>query len=112
MRIIHLETKSSQDHPSPAVAAMKKPGILSVAVLMLEARAARIKALVVDPVTSSLQAEKLEKDMESITQLVEAVKRGEDEACNNWDMEMTWIVARKAATVGENDSWMAIKYPN
>ena len=111
MRIIHLETNSSQDHPSPAVTAMKKPGILSVAVLMLETRAARIKAMIADPATLSLQAEKLEKDIESITRLVEAIKRGEDDACNNWDMEMTWIVARKAAMVKENGSWMSIKYP-
>ena len=91
---------------------MKISGILSVAVLMLEARAARIKTKLVNPATSSIQVEKLEKDTESIAQLVQAIKCGEDEACNNWDMEMTWIVARKAAIVKENDPWMAIKYPN
>ena len=110
MRITQLETISSLNHPSPAVAASKKLGILSAAVALLEASASRRKATLRNHFTSSIEAEKLVKEMESINGLIAAIKRGEDQACNNWEMEMTLIVARKAIIVTENEPWMSTKY--
>lgn len=110
MRITQLQTISSHNHLSPTVAATKKSGILSVAIVLLEASLSRKKAMAADSLTSSQEVEKLDKDVTSISELIEAIKRGEDHACNNWDMEMTWIVARKAIIVDDNGSWMSAKY--
>ena len=111
MRLTRLETISTKNHPSPAVAASKKLAVLSAAVALLEASVSRVKSMAADPLLPSLQVERLVKKTESITELVEAIKRGEDDACNNWEMEMIWIVARKAIIVNENESWMSVKYP-
>ena len=110
MRITQLETISSLNHPSPTVAASKKQGILSAAVALLEASASRRKVTLANPLTSRIEAEKLATEMESITELIAAIKRGEDHACNNWEMEMSIIVARKAIIVDENGPWMSTKY--
>ena len=44
--------------------------------------------------TSSVEAEKLVKEVESINELIAAIKRGEDQACNNWEMKLTLIFNR------------------
>ncbi len=111
MRITQLQTISSRNHPSPAVAASRKLEILSVAVVMLEASISRRKAIIADPATSSLQVDKLVKEIESMTEQVKAIKMDEGIASNDWDMEMTLIIARKAVTVNENEPWMSLKYP-
>ena len=111
MRIKHLETVSAHNHPSPTVAAGKKLLILSVATTLLQSSITRKKAMVAEPQLSSLEKEKLVKELESIGELLQAIKCGEGEACGNWDFELTWIVARKAMIIDEKEAWMSRKYP-
>ena len=108
MRITHLDTIPSLNHPSSAVAALKKQGILSAAVVLLEATIVRRKAMMTDPSISGIVIESFVKETESINKLIEAIKRGEDDACNNWEMEMTLIVARKAIIVDENEPFYQV----
>ena len=111
MRISQVQTVSTVKHPSPEVAAIKKTGILQAAVVLLEASLSRRKMIVADPQTSKIEKEKEVEEIESITKLIAVIKRGEDHAFNIWDMEMTWIVARKSIILGVRDAWMSMKYP-
>lgn len=111
MRITQVQTVSTVNHPSPEVAAIKKIGILQAAVVLLEASLSRRKGIVADLQTSNSEKEKEAKEVESITELIAGIKRGEDHAFNIWDMEMTWIVARKAIILDAKDAWMSVKYP-
>lgn len=111
MRITQLETVSTRTHSSPAVAAGKKPAIFSAAVVLLQESALRRKRIVADVSTPSCESEKLLIEIEEIEKLIEAIKCGEDQACNNWEIELTWIIARKALLVNNGDGWMSAKHP-
>ncbi|KAL9117371.1 MAG: hypothetical protein Q9187_006092 [Circinaria calcarea] len=111
MRITQIQTVSTANHPSAEVAVIKKFGILQAAVVLLEASLSRRKSIVADPQTSDSEKEKEAKEIDSITQLIAVIKRGEDHALNIWDMELTWIVARKAIILDVKDAWMSVKYP-
>lgn len=63
-----------------------------------------------DSLTSSQEIEKLAKNVTSMSELIETIKCEEDHACNNWDMKMIWIVARKVIIVNKNKFWMSAKY--
>lgn len=111
MRITQIQTVSTVKHPSPEVAAIKKFGILQAALVLLEASLSRRKMIVVDPQTSNGEKEKEAEEIESITKLIAVIKCGEDHAFGVWDMEMTWIVARKSIVLSVKDAWMSVKYP-
>lgn len=110
MHITHLQTISSQNHFSLTVTTTKKSSILFVAIILLEASVSRKKAMTADSLTSSQEIEKLAKNVTSMSELIETIKCEEDHACNNWDMKMIWIVARKVIIVNENEFWMSAKY--
>ena len=111
-RILHLETVSTQDHPSPLVAAVKKAGILGTATALLKPRLERKSKIAQESPLSSAEKERSALEVKEITELLEAVRGGEDDACNRWEMEMTWIVARKAIISSDYHSWMTMKYPS
>ena len=111
MRITQLETISTYNHNSPVVAAGKKPLVLSTAAAFLQAGALRRKQIIADPSTSAGEGEKLLQECREIEELIEAFKRGEKQVCENWEFEMTWIVARKAILVNNGEAWMSTKYP-
>ncbi|MCJ1404061.1 hypothetical protein MMC11_007286 [Xylographa trunciseda] len=111
-RIMNLETVSTRNHSSPAIARGKKAGIQTAAVALLQAGVNRRKALVENSSLPKSEAEKLAKEKQEIEELIDAVKRGDNEVSDNWDMEMTWIVARKAIIVNEGEAWMSAKYPS
>lgn len=95
MRIVHLETISTRNHPSPVVAAAKLQVILAAAIALLCSGLSRKETIAANPLTASHEVEKLSEEIEEMTGLVETIKSGDDMACNHWDMEMTWVVVRK-----------------
>ncbi|KAI9710158.1 MAG: hypothetical protein M1820_002960 [Bogoriella megaspora] len=109
MRIKHLETVSTADHPDPRIAVETKLAIISAATVLLESSINRNQAAVYT--ASGAEKEKLQNDVQAMTSLREAIKRGEGDAINNWNFEMIWIVARKALVLDEEEPWMAKKYP-
>jgi len=111
MRIINLETVSSQNHASPVIALGKKVGIQTAAVALLQAGVIRRKALMENLSLQKFEVEKLAKEKHEIEELIEAIKRGDSQVSDNWEMEMTWIVARKAIILNESEAWMSAKYP-
>lgn len=111
MRVTQLETLSTYNHSSPVVAAGKKPLILSTIVAFLQAGVLRRKMVLADPHTPDSEGETLLQQSREIEELIESFKRGDDQICENWDFEMTWIVARKCILVSKGDAWMAAKYP-
>lgn len=111
MRIVYLETISTRNHPSPAVAAAKHQVILAAAIALLCSGISRKEIIAANPLTASHEVEKLSEEIEEMTGLVEIIKSGDDMACNHWDMEMTWVVARRAIIVNQKESWMSAKYP-
>ena len=111
MRIMHLETVSTDDHASPIVETGRNAFILPAAVQFLRLGASRRRALSENPQTLALEAAQLIKDAEVMEQLAEAIKQGKGPGCSNWNTEMTWIVARKALFIGQNEAWMAARHP-
>ncbi|KAF2230138.1 hypothetical protein EV356DRAFT_536694 [Viridothelium virens] len=111
MRLKQIETVSTATHPDPIVAAGKKMGVISAATVLLESSIQRKRSKAAQDSTPSSEKEQLERDVQAMSNLMEAIKCGEDDAVNNWDFEMTWIVARKAIPLSTSEPWMAIKYP-
>lgn len=83
MRIMHLETVSTNNHPRSMVQAGKNAVILPAAIQFLRSGASRRRALAVDPRTLAVEAEQLIKDAEAMEQLAEAIKQGEDLGCSS-----------------------------
>lgn len=110
VRIIHLKTISTKNHPSRAVEAGKKQEIMGAALQLLQAGVSRRQKLVAEAQGSGSQALELEEEIEEMKQLVKVWKQGEDPACNRWDFTMTSIIARKALLINEDEAWMTAKY--
>ncbi|KAL9582653.1 MAG: hypothetical protein Q9212_003175 [Teloschistes hypoglaucus] len=111
MRLIHLETISTLHHPSPAVEAGKKMAVKSSAIALLTARISRKSGELERESTGSGRVEKLREEIKSMNETLEAIKRGDDKD-NNWDFDVTWIIARKAIPVDVTQGWMTVKKPN
>ncbi len=109
VRLIHLETISTMNHPSRAVEVGKKQEIMGAALQLLHAEISRRHTLVTEAQYSGSQAEKLEEEIEDMKRLVEAWKEGGDPACNRWDCTMTSVIARKALLINEHEGWMTNK---
>ena len=109
VRIMHLETISTLNHPSKSVQAGKNQIVLSVAVQLLKAALSRRQTLLLAN-ESDADAQRLEKEVGDIERLLEAWRQGGDPAGSSWDCAMTSIVARKALLVDERGAWMTAKY--
>lgn len=91
------------------VQAGKKAGVISAATVLLESSISRKKAAALSFSASTVDAQVLCKEIESMEELLEAIKRGE--AVNkDWNLELTWIVAKKAIVLKNDEAWMSIKY--
>ncbi|KAI4253280.1 MAG: hypothetical protein LQ352_003777 [Teloschistes flavicans] len=110
MRLIHLETVSTLDHPFPAVGAGKKMAIMSSANVLLMARISRKSGELDGESSASRMAEKLREEIKSMNETLEAIQRGSD-MVSSWDFDVTWIVARKAIPVEVKNGWMSVKKP-
>ncbi|KAI9667985.1 MAG: hypothetical protein M1821_000805 [Bathelium mastoideum] len=109
MRIKQLVTVSTAGHADPQIAVGKKFAVISTASVLLDSSINRNKAAAEN--MAGAEKEKLEKDVLAMTGFMKAIKKGESDAINNWDFEMTWIVARKALVLKEGEMWMTKKYP-
>ncbi|KAL8776839.1 MAG: hypothetical protein Q9194_002904 [Teloschistes cf. exilis] len=110
MRLIHLETVSTLDHPSPAVEADKKMVVMTVAIFLLTSRINRKSGELDRESSTSGKGEKLKEEIQSMNETLEAIQRGGD-MNSSWNFDVTWIVARKAIPVDINKGWMTIKKP-
>ena len=110
VRIMHLETISTMNHPSRAVEAGKKQLVLGVAAQLLQAAISRRQTLPATKHLSDSDAQRLEAEMGEIKRLLDAWQRGGDPASSRWDLAMTSIIARKALLVDEREAWMTPKY--
>ncbi|KAL8946052.1 MAG: hypothetical protein Q9222_007498 [Ikaeria aurantiellina] len=108
MRLVHLETVSTFEHPSPAVQAGKRAAVMSAATALLKARISRqtteLESL------SSLNDKTVQlKELESLNETLAAVERSND-TNSSWDFDVTWIVARKAIILNNiTMGWMTAK---
>lgn len=113
MRLIHMETVSTLNHPSPAVEAGKKAAVMSAATALLKARIFR-KHVEVNSLFDSETKEKdaLKDELSAMNKTLEAIERGDDTQNSSWDFDVTWIVARKAIILDDaTQGWMTIKKP-
>lgn len=110
MRVTHLETVSTTGHSSTTVLNEKSTIVISAALQLIHAGISRRQAKAADPQTSASEMEQLTKDVGAMMKLTEAITKGEVEAQSNWDLAMTWIVARKAVYMGQQDAWMSNRY--
>lgn len=110
MRLVHLETVSTYNHPSPAVAAGKKAAIMSAATALLKARLHRKSTELQDSLESDPGVGKLEDEVRAMETTLRAVERWDEES--SWDFDLTWIVARKAIVQDTGKGWMAVRRPS
>lgn len=103
MRILHLETISTMNHPSPVVQGGKTQLIRLTALQLLQAGISRRGV-------RASEAHELEEDVEARQRLLDAWNQGIDPACNDWNFAMTSIVARKALVLSKHQAWMTAKY--
>lgn len=111
MRLIHLETLSTLDHPSPAVEAGKKAAVMTAATALLMARMSRKSTELQNLSKSSPEAKRLNEELESMKQTLKAIERNDD-TNSSWDFDVTWIVVRKAIHMDTTKGWMTVKKPS
>jgi len=109
MRLTHLEMVSTLDHASPMVQAGKKAAVISAATVLLESSISRKKAAAPSSPASTLDAQVSSEEIESMEELLEAIKSG-NAVNNEWNFEVMWIVARKALVMKNEEAWMSIKH--
>lgn len=111
LRVIVVEPVSTYEHPAPEVQAHKDAVGLAVNTTLLRAGAVRRRALGAEEQTSPDTRRRLIKDAEQAEELAKAIERELEEKLNQWHAIMTWIVARKAIVLGENEDWMTVTHP-
>ena len=116
MRVISLETLLTTAHPSPTVSSGKGPVIKAAAVQLLQAGVTRRREKVAEATTTTTEVERqgLVDEIEEMERLGEEIKaEGGETARGEWDMAMTWIVAKKAEAIGSDDEhepWMSARH--
>ncbi|KAL8727029.1 MAG: hypothetical protein Q9166_006327 [cf. Caloplaca sp. 2 TL-2023] len=111
MRLIHLQTVSTLDHPSSAVEEGKKAAVMSAATALLMARISRKTTELESADVEGREAERLREEVESMNKTLKAIQSGDD-TNSSWDFDVTWIVARKAIAIDITKGWMSIKKPS
>lgn len=109
MRLTYLEMVPTLNHPSPMVQAGKKAGVISATTVLLESSISRKKAAALSFSASTVDAQMLCKEIKSMEELLDAIKSGEA-VSKDWNLELIWIVARKAIVLKDYEAWMSIKY--
>ena len=107
LRIYHLETISTHNHPSAEINAMKYQWTINFVIPLLQScastRSAKAKALRLPwDVTELLSIEAAK-----INELVEMMKKDQDPKVGEIEVLMTRIVARKAKIFPQNGPWLS-----
>jgi len=109
MRILHLDTISTMNHPFPAVHAGKKQAVKTTAAELLKPGRSCRTARASQTQISSVEAQDLREDVEAMEGFLDGWNQDRDPSCNEWDFAMTSIVARKALVIEEHQEWMVAK---
>jgi len=109
MRLTHLEMVPTLNHPSPMVQAGKKAGMISAATVLLKSSISHKRAAALSFSASTVDAQMLCKEIKSMEELLDAIKSGEA-VSKDWNLELMWLVARKAIVLKNDEAWMSIKY--
>lgn len=111
LRIMQLQTTSTKDHPEPAVQEYTKPIILKTTTSMLQSGIERRKALAADRGKSWPESEEDRFMNDVVSESVGGVANGvQNPKASDWNCEISWIVARKAIFVGQNEAWMTARW--
>ena len=106
VRIMNLETISTEGHPCPMVKAGKKQEITGAAIQLLQAGILRRQSIITKAQPSDPESKKIVGELKEVKRLVEAWQNGEDPACHEWDCAMTSIVARKGLVSNGHEVWL------
>lgn len=110
MRLQHLETVSTLNHPSPAVEAGKRTQVITAATALLKARLVRKTAELNSSSKPSPEAEEVGEEIQTMRSVLAAIQTG-PESGGSWDYDVTWIVARKAILLDSIEGWMSLRHP-
>ena len=116
MRVTSVETLRTTAHPSPTVSSEKGPVIKAAALQLLQAGVTRRQEKVAEALRTTTEAERqvLVDEIEEMERLAEEIKvEGGEVARGEWDLAMTWIVAKKAEAAGLDDErppWMSARH--
>ncbi|KAL8939218.1 MAG: hypothetical protein Q9211_002841 [Gyalolechia sp. 1 TL-2023] len=113
MRLVHLQTVSTLNHPSPAVELGKKAAVMSAATALLKARISRKQGEADSLSNSDSETEGLKEELDAMHRTLEAIERGDETNGSSWDFDVTWIVARKAIILDDvTQGWMTARKPS
>ena len=115
MRVTSLETLLTTAHPSPTVSSEKGPVIKAAALQLLQAGVTRRREKLADALTTTeAERQELVNEIEEMERFAEEIKAEDGEAARGeWDMAITWIVAKKAEEArldDEREPWMSARH--
>ncbi|KAL8671978.1 MAG: hypothetical protein Q9168_003545 [Polycauliona sp. 1 TL-2023] len=110
MRLLHLETISTFDHPSPTVEAVKKYIIKSASTALLGHSINRRSAELEGNPEADPGTDGLREEMKLMRSALEAIENTDETA--SWEFDLTWIVARKAIVRDSTVGWMKLRRPS
>lgn len=110
VRIIYLETMSTETSRSALIQKESTNHTLTVISQLLLAGATRRKTRAVDQSVSVSEKDQLMRDSDAMMALVNAIEKGGDPAVNRWDGVLTVIVGRKGIVFEEGNTWMARRH--
>ncbi|MCJ1431978.1 hypothetical protein MMC27_001334 [Xylographa pallens] len=106
LRIYHLETLSTYNHPSAEVNSMKYQWTTNFVIPLLQSCASTRSAKAKEPRLPWDVAELLAMEAAKIHELVETMKKGPDPKVGEFEVLMTRIVARKAKIFPQDGPWL------
>ncbi|MCJ1403063.1 hypothetical protein MMC11_006286 [Xylographa trunciseda] len=107
LRIYHLETLSTYNHPSAEVKSMKYEWTINVLIPLLQVCATSRSTKAKEPRLPWHLAEGLHQEVAEINQLVEKMKKGQDPEISEFEVLVTRIVARKAKIFPKDGPWLS-----
>ncbi len=110
LRIYHIETLSTYQHPSPEVNFFKEQWQTTVLLQLLQSGAERRQRLAKEPQITSSEHEMLQNEISEICDFTQSIKSSRDFATSKLEVAVTRIVARKAMNFSKEDSWMSRWY--
>ncbi|MCJ1392252.1 hypothetical protein MMC18_005119 [Xylographa bjoerkii] len=107
LRIYHLETLSTYQHPSTEVNSTKYQWTINFMIPLLQSCASSRSAKARERRLPWIVAEGLLVEVAEINQLIETMKRCKDPKVSEFEVLITRIVARKAKIFAEDGPWLS-----
>ncbi|KAF4626945.1 hypothetical protein G7Y89_g11215 [Cudoniella acicularis] len=111
LRIMQLQTISTQDHPEAVVRENTSAIIKKATSALLRSGVERRRAIAAH--AGSSEAEEELKTAQDMSDFADSFETGNDDPGTSvWNCELTWVVARKAVIKEDSEDWMSARRGN